>query len=241
MGKEVNGVSRSRFEVSWPSTLIDSYCHTFSVAVINIRTWAYTMTVAVFIVKLRLRWGCWCSFRSQCLGLGQMLVYCAKQHIAQNWLFISSGNTSGCFLRSLSRCSLVNWSLKKEKKKKKVLKCCPRFPLRRQNKEATWSTPRTAPANINIGLFIRGNNVLTALYEEAIAFYVISPRICRGVVLFVSVFIRLLLGWRARLLCISMAAAVVGASGCDCYMHPVLAQDYQQMDPGCHNHNLYWQ
>ncbi len=37
----------------------------------------------------------------------------------------------------------------------KVLKCCPRFPLRRQNKdtEATWSTPRTAPAHVNV--FIR--------------------------------------------------------------------------------------
>lgn len=32
-----------------------------------------------------------------------------------------------------------------------------------------------------------------------------------------------------------MAAAVVGALGCDCYMHPVLAQDYQQIDPDCHN------
>lgn len=63
-----------------------------------------------------------------------------------------------------------------------------------KTKRLHGSTPRTAPANINTGLFIRGNNVLTALYEEAIAFYVIPPRICRGVVLFVSVFIRLLLG-----------------------------------------------
>lgn len=112
----------------------------------------------------------------------ELVIYFAGEH---EWMF--STKSVALFV------SKLKFKERKEEKKK-VLKCCPRFPLRRQNKEATWSTPRTAPANINIGLFIRGNNVLTALYEEAIAFYVISPHICRGVVLFVSVFIRLLLG-----------------------------------------------
>lgn len=93
-----------------------------------------------------------------------------KQHIAQNW-HLFRGEDKSIFSTKPVALFVSKLKFFKKRKKEKVLKCCPRFPLRRQNKEATWSTPRAAPANINIGLFIRGNNLLTALYEEAIVLF----------------------------------------------------------------------
>lgn len=111
-----------------------------------------------------------------------MLVYCANNIQLRPGIYFVE-NASQQFLLSLSGCSSINRSLYVLLN---VLKCCPRSPLHRQNKEATWSMPRTAPANINIGLFIRETDVFTSLYGEATVMFCNFPHICLGVILYVS-------------------------------------------------------
>lgn len=107
----------------------------------------------------------------------------------------------------------------------KLFKCCPRFPLRRQNKEATRSTPRTVHNN-NTGLFstqeLAGQTFrrkLVFLIPDIFArvkFYLLFHNICRV----------------NGPDCWAMAAAVVGASGSDCYIHPRVGDSAVNK---CHN------
>lgn len=92
----------------------------------------------------------------------------------------------------------------------KDLKCSTRFAV----KTKTLSTPRTAPADINIYIkkkcvgftFLRSSFIMFFIYARV---WLFTDFICWGVC-------RAVLFW--------MAAAVVGASGSDCYMNPLLAR-----------------
>lgn len=102
----------------------------------------------------------WTQLPQSVFGIRSNAVVLFKQHTARACLLFLPGYHVPL---TLSCCSPVNWDIFFGK----VLKCCPRFPLRRQNKdaEATRSTPRTAHINI----FIRRRNLLTWLYWEAVA------------------------------------------------------------------------
>lgn len=139
-------------------------------------------------------------------GIRSNAVVLFKQHTtAEAWHAISFRTTARYFPLSMSCCLSINWvSLK-------VPKCCPRFPLRRQNKdnEATWSTPRTTPVHVNI--FFREKEF--ADFTLLRSHFYNSPH-TRGGVIFLYDFCCVV--WPTGVLCISMAAADVGASVCDC-------------------------
>lgn len=97
----------------------------------------------------------------------------------------------------------------------KPFKCRPRFPLRRQNKEATRSTPRAAP-DTNTGPFST-QQLADPTFRRKRVFLAPTRLLGRS-------FICLLHNIRGldEVDCGAMAAAVVGASGAGCYIHPVL-------------------
>lgn len=93
---------------------------------------------------------------------------------------------------------------------------CPRFPLRRQNKEATRSTPRTAQ-RAHTGLFTRLKGRVepppTPLPGEATASFRGFTQTRRRPTPFPDSQSGLLCGCRTGLLCVTMAAAGRGGLG----------------------------
>lgn len=95
-----------------------------------------------------------------------------------------------------------------------LFKRCPRFPLRRQNKdnEATESTPRKASTHVNIMSRSGGFSGFT-LKRSCLKLSSYAGLLCSPPSLF----------WDLVMYAISIAAAAVVASVC--YLHPVLAQN----------------
>lgn len=168
----------------------------------------------------------------QCLRSGQI----ARVLHRKDPVFMSPNTQVG----NIYATSVADWS-SKWRLSLKLFKCCPRFPFcARQNKEATWSTPRTAHNN-NTTTTTTGLSSTQQLAEQTFPRKLLvlipptphpTPHVGSGGVLFA--FPQHLSGvdepdrW-------AMAAAVFEGGPLLLQSPPCWGHHCQQIEPGCHN------